>query len=90
MSDDSVLEEAQWLVLGERQKDYDHPHENFDRIAHLWEPIIGKRLSHREVGWCLLMLKAARDIATPKRDNLVDAAGYALCMELDEEKHGPG
>ena len=34
---ETVLEEAQRLITGDRNKSYDHPLDNFNRIAKGWE-----------------------------------------------------
>jgi hypothetical protein len=65
------------LVHGDRKRDYAHPSTNFVRIARGWEVIFGTTVSNRQVGQALAWLKIARDVGTPKHDNLVDLAGYA-------------
>lgn len=42
-------------------------------------------MSNRTVGHLMMDLKVARDIQTPKRDNLVDLAGYADATDLATE-----
>lgn len=82
MKDKSILEEAQQLVGGSRQRDYGHPRENLDRIARIWSVILSTEVTPRQVALCMVGLKLARDVNTPKRDNLVDAVGYLLTVEM--------
>jgi hypothetical protein len=62
---------------------YGHPSTNFARIASLWEPILGVRMSVQQVGLCLVALKLARLIETPDdEDSIHDLAGYAATLEM--------
>lgn len=83
----TILEEAQALAGdgGERNDGYDHPRENFRKTAEGWSTIFGVKVSERQVAFAMMWLKIVRDNHKPKRDNLVDIAGYAYCAErLDE------
>ena len=79
---ETILDEARELVNGDRARDYAHPAVNFARIAQVWSVILGVNVTPRQVGLCMVGLKLAREVATPKRDNLVDAAGYLLAIEM--------
>lgn len=81
----TILEEASRVVDGPRQDNYGHPKVNFKRIADLWSPILTRDITEAEVCLCLIQLKVARHIHVPNRDNLVDIAGYARCMEMLDE-----
>lgn len=76
-----MLEEAASLTSGDREKAYGHPRENFGRIASMWEAYLGVPVSGRQVAMCMVLVKVARDAHQPKRDNLVDVAGYARTAE---------
>ena len=87
----TVLEEAMKCVGGPRRRDYGTPDENFGRIADLWNVHLKGKLSKPvtpgDVAMLMILLKVARQANSPKRDNLVDIAGYAQCAsELKEEK----
>lgn len=88
--EETILEEAAALVGGERQRDYGHPLDNFTRIARYWNAQIAEKLvpgceiTPEDVGSMMVGLKLAREINTPKRDNLVDGAGYLYAMSLFE------
>jgi hypothetical protein len=81
----TVLEEAQEIVHGPRRQAYGHPRDNFHRIALMWSAILGMDVTERQVGLCMIATKVARDAHAPKRDNLVDCAGYAATIELLDE-----
>lgn len=84
---DSVAVEAHEAVYGDRGRDYGHPRENFARIASIWTALLSGKLRDGEcvtpadVGRCMIGLKIARDVYTPKRDNRVDIAGYAVTLD---------
>lgn len=84
---ENILQEADRITSGARQRDYDHPLPNHERIAAFWRAHLkGKYgievpLTPEDVAWMMIYLKAARDMHTPRRDNLVDTAGYARCLE---------
>lgn len=77
----SILHEAEELINGDRQKDYDHPLDNFTRIAKIWSVILGIEVTPEQVGLCMVGTKLAREAFSPKRDNLVDGAGYFGTVE---------
>jgi len=87
----NVLQEADQLTAGDRQRDYDHPLPNHTRIAALWNAYLGIRrepsgpVSAEDVATMMILLKVARDVFTPKYDNLVDICGYARCLERMRE-----
>lgn len=83
---ESILQEAERIVSGDRDKDYGSVKENFGRIAKMWSAITGASIMERQVGWMMIALKAARDTHKEKRDNLVDAVGYVLCIEKMEKE----
>ena len=76
---EGVLDEAKRIVNGARNEDYGTPEDNFARIATMWSVILGTEVTPRQVATCMIALKLARDAFQPKRDNLVDIAGYAHC-----------
>jgi len=75
-------------------ENYGKPKPNHDRIAILWNGFFAARaiqkdgtvaitqpeLSARDVATMMILLKIARDMHCPKRDNCVDIAGYARCL----------
>jgi hypothetical protein len=93
----SILQEADETAGETRSRDYGHPFENHRRIAAMWniqlEKILKRPILPREVALMMVALKLAREINTPKRDNIVDAAGYLKCIDmidrhLEQAKNG--
>ena len=89
----NVLKEADGLVNGDRQASYGHPHTDYSCTAEMWQAMILRRygadIPITPDFACLMMVavKISRECGKPKRDNLVDAAGYIACAEkcLDKE-----
>lgn len=81
----SVLDEAAEIVDGPRQDNYGHPKRNLQRVADLWTVVMDRPVTPMQVALCLIQLKIAREVHCPRRDNLVDIAGYARVMEMLSE-----
>lgn len=85
----TILQEAQRIAGKSRQRDYGHPRINHERIAAMWNVQLGPKLNApitaREVALCMIGMKLAREVNTPKRDNLVDIVGYIRCIELIDQ-----
>lgn len=90
---ETVLEEAQRLVYGDRGADYGHPLDDFSRTAQMWTAILGTTVTAEQVGLCMIGVKISRQVNHPKRDNMTDAAGYAgtvqMCIEERERRAPP-
>lgn len=82
---ESILEEAQRIVHGERQTDYADPVINFKRISDIASAVRGKDLDMLDCVTVLVATKLARQQNKHKRDNLVDLAGYAYIWHAIEE-----
>lgn len=88
----SILEEALKVSGENRQRDYGHPLENHERIAAVWNVVLGKKLkpgesiTPEEVVWCMIGVKLAREVNSPKRDNSVDVCGYINCLDLIDQR----
>lgn len=86
----TILEEAGLLVNngGDRNDAYDHPRHNFGKIATVWSTIFGIEVTTRQVALAMIGMKLVRDSHKARRDNIVDIAGYARCIErLDEPEN---
>lgn len=81
----TILDEAASLTSGDRQKAYGHPRVNFGRIARLWSAYLNVEVTTRQVAMLMVLIKVARDQQSPRRDNLVDLAGYARTAEMLDE-----
>jgi len=90
----SILTQAEELINGDRRADYGHPLDDFTRTAHMWQAILGVRVSPEQVGLCMVALKMSRFLNKPKNDNLVDGAGYFGTIEMiqneREKRNAPG
>jgi len=70
------------LVHGDRRQAYGDPKESLERVAKLWEPILGCSVSITQVALCLVQLKIARELHASSFDNLADIAGYAELLSI--------
>ena len=82
---DSVLEEANKIVTGNRQTDYGNSVENFKHIASIASAILKKELTAEDCCVVLMAVKLARENYKHKRDNLVDLAGYTEILNRIKE-----
>ena len=74
----TVLQEADKLINGQRQSDYGHPIDNFTQTGRIWGAILNvPDIPAETVGLMMIGAKISRETNVHKRDNLVDAAGYA-------------
>lgn len=84
---ETPLQEADRIVAGPRQADYGHPAEDFARTGRMWGAILGiPDVPPALVGLCMAALKISREVNLPKRDNLVDIAGYVKTVHLVRER----
>lgn len=85
---ESMLDEAKRLTSRDRQSNYGHPRDNFKRIADLWNSYLSNRqnpeaeISTEDIAWMMVLLKIARDLNKPTRDNLVDTIGYTRTLAM--------
>lgn len=80
---ETILEEARRIVDGDRRQDYGHPSENHGMTAALWTAYLGVDVTARDVCLLNILQKVSREgSGAPKRDNLVDIAGFARNAEI--------
>jgi hypothetical protein len=76
----SVLTEAQGLVHGDRNEQYGAPITEYTRTVGMVNAMLGAKLKEpltpEDMAYIMVCLKLSRQINKPKRDSLVDAAGY--------------
>lgn len=87
----SILEQAQALVYGDRNKAYGHPKANFQNIADLWNAYLQIRaqggasrpiLQPLDIAVLNILQKIARLGTNPTHmDSWIDIAGYAGTAE---------
>jgi len=88
----SPAEEAIQLVGGERAEAYGHPLEDFECVAGMFKSWYSHKY-HKAIDYTaedhamlMLFVKAAREANNPKRDNIVDAHGYLICLDKIMQK----
>lgn len=82
MKNESILEEAKRIVHGDRGENYGHPLEDFSRTAKIWSAILGIDVQPEQVALCMVGVKISREVNRPKRDNIVDGAGYFETLDM--------
>jgi hypothetical protein len=82
---ESLLEEADAIINGERRAEYGEAQRSFSRIARGWSEILDCKVTAKQVALAMVWLKISRELNKPKRDNMVDAAGYIGLTELLDE-----
>lgn len=81
---ESVLEEAQRIVCGDRTRTYGRPAQSMDDVAAVWTALLRHKLSvainAADVAMLMVTLKVTREQHKHGRDNIVDIAGYAQVL----------
>ncbi len=80
--EEDILEEALRITSGDRQASYGPPDQDFQRTAAMWSAMKGVPFEAREVAMFMIALKLSRETHQRKRDNAVDLAGYARCLDI--------
>ena len=81
-------EEAARMVLGPRGAFYDTPYKNLGRTGIIWTGILysklkpGEVITAEEVAMCMVGVKLAREAFRHKRDNITDAHGYLMTIDM--------
>jgi hypothetical protein len=89
LAPESITQEEHRLVHGARGTDYGHPIEDFTRTGQMWAAILGLPVvTPEQVALCMIAIKISRECHRPKRDNLVDIAGYAETLDMVRERQG--
>lgn len=77
---ESILQEAQRLIFGDRRQEYGHPLDDYTRTAGMvnacFAHVLKRPLTAEEVMMIMVLVKMSRYQETAKRDTLVDMAGY--------------
>jgi len=88
----SVLLDAYNVVHETRDPQYGPAREDFEALGILWATLLNRwlrtqgeatipNIPPRVVGNLMIALKINRDVHFPKRDNMIDVAGYAENVE---------
>ena len=83
---ESCLQEAQHICDSVRGADYGHPLDDWTRTAAMWSAVLGVPVTAEQALLCMVCVKVSRECNRPKRDNLVDIAGYAYCLERVQQR----
>ena len=89
---ETILQEADRLVHGDRQGVYGHPFDDFSKTASLWSAVLGMEVTPEQVALCMIMVKISRLMQSPDhRDTQVDVGGYIATYNMvREERHRRG
>lgn len=75
-----VLNQANQIINGDREKNYGTPEDNFTKIAAMWSAYLDAPVTAEDVAAMMILLKTARvSSGQAVSDNWVDIAGYAAC-----------
>lgn len=93
---EDILEEALRITSSDRQNQYGPPEQDFTRTAKMWEALLEPcvqpdgtlKISGSAVARCMIAIKLSRDTHQKKRDNPVDIAGYARCLDRCHKAEG--
>lgn len=84
----TILEEARDLVYGDRNAQYGHPKDDYAKVATMWSAFLGVEISPHQAASMMIFIKMSRLAHEPKRDTIVDIAGYAevvaRILDMDE------
>lgn len=90
MIEESILDEAKRLTGCDRNQDYGHPADDFVKVVGainaLWAHKLREPLTIRDWPMMMVVVKLAREIHKPKRDNRVDGAGYFECLDRVDQR----
>ena len=86
-----ILQKVETIICDERQDAYGAPEESFERIAKYWSTYLNTPITPLQVSNMMILLKIARTQGPVyKRDNYLDAAGYAIIaaslLDVKEKK----
>lgn len=80
---ETILEQAQAIVQGQRRDDYGDARECFNRIAKMWSGYLGIDVTAFDVANLMITLKLCRAHGKGfQKDLYTDIAGYSYCAEI--------
>jgi hypothetical protein len=86
-----ILLDAYDLVVGDRQRDYSHPSDDYAKVTAIFKALTGVELTIEQALLFMVSVKFARvrtNLEANKlhRDSIVDAAGYLACLAMHDAK----
>jgi hypothetical protein len=89
---ENILEEANRLIFGERRSHYGHPLDDYTRTAAIFNAVFADKIktpfTPEDLMMVMVCVKISRHTNLVRRDNLVDIAGYAGCIQEAIEERG--
>lgn len=99
MTAKELIEQAQVVVSGDRQRDYGHPRDNHGCTAIMWSAWLSRKydmpieIDAQDVCFMNVLQKVSREANASKSDNSVDIVGYvlnaAMCKPAELEMVSP-
>jgi hypothetical protein len=87
MEKETILQEADRIVNGQRAQDYGSVSESFSAIAVGWSSIAKTTITADQVALMMIWLKVCRaNNNTKHKDSWLDIAGYVACWEKMENE----
>ena len=84
---DDILAKAKAIVGDQTQHQYGSPAVNFGRIAQGWEVIFDDgHFTEERIALAMVWLKICRQLQQHKQDNLIDAIGYLLTIDMMQQE----
>jgi hypothetical protein len=82
-----IVLKAHELITGDRHRDYDHPIEDYTKVADIFASLTGIELTVEEalcfpLAMKLARMRTAREQDRWHEDSVVDAIGYLGCMGM--------
>lgn len=82
----NVLQEADRLTSGERNKEYGHPKEFYEDVSKIWSVLLDLKIPEDRIADMMIAYKLVRTKQGYKRDNYVDISGYSRTREMQYDK----
>jgi len=80
--DEGYVLQGYTVVHGDRQSEYDHPANDFARIAKVWSALLGVEVTPLMVSQLMIALKLCRlSYNETHEDSWVDVVGYVACAD---------
>lgn len=82
-----IVLDAYELITGDRHRDYDHPEQDYTKVAEIFQALTGICLTVEEalcfpLAMKLARMRTAREQGRWHKDSVVDAIGYLGCMAM--------